>query len=283
MSRAFATLLVVSVTLAGCSVALPAGRSPTQSDTTTPAPVPTATATPTPERLAPGLTTAGVGNPAALVRAHVDAYTTSRYTVLFSERRVRAGATAISYSGLARIDESCGSYSIGVYQPRPAPPRLTQWYANGTVALSRSFTANLSGTDPGVGFTDPAPRVVRVDGTPADPCAVRPFDPTFAATLHTLYDTLAFSVLAAEDRTRLTTSNGTVATLPMLGVSGEAVRNATVKEVEVTLDPDGAVTAVEFRYTGETDEGRVKGRVSVRYEELTEPVDPPWPAGATER
>lgn len=281
MSRP-AVLLALCVLFAGCSVGLP-GDTATPTEAATPAPVPTDTATPTPERLAPGLTTAGVDDAAALVRVHTESYDGGGYAVSFSGRRVRAGETAVAHSGLARVGAGCGEYSVGVYQPRPAPPRLTQWYANGTVALSRSFTANLSSTDPGVGFTDPAPTVVTADGSPADPCAVRPLDPTFAATLLTLYDALDFSVVARGDGTWLTASGGTVPALPVTDLGGEPVRTVTVEGVRVTLAPGGAVTSLELSYTGETASGRVAGRVSVRYEGLAEPITPPWPAGAVER
>jgi hypothetical protein len=206
-----------------------------------------------------------------------------RYAVQFSERRVRTGETTTAYSGLARIGEACGEYSVGVYRPRPAPPRLTQWYANGTVALSRSFTANLSTTDPGVGFTDPAPTVVTAGHVSADPCAVRPLDPTFAATLRALYGAIDFSVERRGDGAWLTASNGTVTRLPVPALGGDAVRNVTVEAVRVTLDPRGAVTSLDLRYGGETPDGRVEGRVSIRYEGLPGSVDPPWPSGATER
>jgi hypothetical protein len=277
-------VLALCVVLAGCSVALPGGTgTPTPTPTTTPAPVPTDTATPTPERVAPGLTTAGVVDAAALLGVHTDAYGREPYAVQFSERRVRGGAATVSYAGLARVGTDCREYGVGVYQPRPAPPRLTQWYANGTVALSRSFTANVSTTDPGVGFTDPAPTVVTADGLPADPCAVRPLDPTFAATLRVLYDSLDFAVVRRGDGAWLTAAGGTVPRLPVTALGGEPVRNVTVREVRVTLAPSGAVTALQLRYAGETAAGGVEGRVSVRYEGLAGPVEPPWPASATER
>jgi hypothetical protein len=269
--------------LAGCSVGLPVGETPTATDTATPAPVPTNTATPSPDRVAPGLTTAGVTDAAALLRTHVDAHEGARYAVQFGERRVRDGESTTVYSGLARVDGSCDSYSVGVYQPRPAPPRLSQWYANGTVALSRSFVANVSTTDPGVGFTEPAPTVVTADGLPADPCTVRPVDPTFAPTLAVLYGSLDFEVTPRGDGTWLTASEGTVARLPVPAPGDEPLRNVTVGAVRITLAPDGTVTSFVLSYTGETTAGRVEGRLSVRYERLAGPVEPPWPAGATER
>lgn len=280
MSRPLVAVLVVCVVLAGCSAVLPGG---TPTDTATPAPVPTDTATPTPARLAPGLTTAGVDDAAALTRVHAGAYAGSRYAVQFSERRVKNGEPTTAYAGLARSGPACGEYSVGVYQPRPAPPRLTQWYANGTVALSRSFTANLSTTDPGVGFTDPAPTVVMAGGVPVDPCAVRPLDTTFTATLRALYSGLAFSVEQRGDGTWLTASNGTVRRLPVPALGGTTVRNVTVETVRITLDPRGAVTSLDLRYDGETPRGRVQGRISFRYEGLPGEIDPPWPSGATER
>lgn len=278
MRRPLAPLaLALLILLAGCNAGV--GGAPTPTAETTAAPVPTDTPTATPERKAPGLTLNGIVDGDRLARAHELALRGANYSYTFEGARRAEGRTVASYTGTLRATPNCDTYSYTAYQPRPRPSRLTQSYANGSVALSRSFAVNLSATDPDTELVEPAPTVVTVDGEPADPCAVRPFDPTRSATMHALYGNLSFVVSQRFDGFVLTATNGTLDSLRL--DAGGVAHNVTVRTARIQLAESGRVRSAFISYTGTFDGRRVEGTVSFRYRLDDDPVTPPWPANAT--
>lgn len=273
---ALAALLV----LAGCSVA-PSSESESVGETT-PVPVPSDTPTPTPAREVPGLTLDGVVDGDALAGVHDAALVGKSYTYVFDGSRRLGTSTVASYSGTLRASSECGRYSYTAYYERPAPSRLVQQYANGSVALARSFAVNLSTLDPDAELTEPSPSVVTADGGPAPPCETRPFDPRRLGVLRSLYGSLDFGVRVRFDGYVLTATNGTV-DVPLVGDPAAGwVDDATVRRARIKLSEDGRVESVFLSYAAETDEGTVMGIVSFRYRDLGETrVTPPWPANAT--
>lgn len=104
--RAAAALVVLLVVLAGCN----APATGTATDTMSPAPVTgTATATDAPERIAPGVTTAGVVDPEVLAGAHRDTLANTSYTVSVRNTRFFAnGSTLGTNLDVARFDGDGG-------------------------------------------------------------------------------------------------------------------------------------------------------------------------------
>lgn len=275
-----AVALAVLLVLAGCSIG--PGGEPESIGSATPAPIPTDTPTPTPAREVPGLTLDGVVDADALAGAHERGLAAESYTYDFEGSRRLDNRTVAAYSGTLRASRECGTYSYEAYHERPYPSRLVQQYGNGSVALARSFTVNLSTVDPDAELSEPAPTPVTTGDGPALPCETRPFDPSRVEMMRALYRSIDFMVRARFDGYVLTATNGTV-DVPLAGdPSVERLEDATVRTARIQLTESGRVQSLFLSYAAETDEGAVEGVVSFRYGEIGDTrVVPPWPANAT--
>ncbi|MFC7175633.1 hypothetical protein [Halosegnis marinus] len=281
MRRPLAALaLALLLVTAGCNTT--GGGPGTATGSATPAPVPSDSPTATPERVVPGLTLNGVVDAERLVRAHETALIGERYVYQFDGARRANNTTVAGYSGSFTAGPDCGSYTYRAYRDRPAPSRLTQWYANGSVALSRSFDVNLSTVDPDDLLVEPRPEPVTRDGAPADPCAVRPLDPRRSDVLAALYGNLSFTVRERFDGYVLLATNGSVPVLDVADPGGAPVTDVTVRTARVQLTDEGRVVSVSVSFAGRSGEGRVEGSHSFRvYEGDDVAATPPWPANAT--
>lgn len=281
MRRPLAVLaLALLLVTAGCNAGGGGDGVPTGS--ATPAPVPSDSPTATPERVVPGLTLNGVTDAERLRRAHETALIGERYVYQFDGTRRVNGTTVAAYSGTFTAGLLCGNYSYEVYRDRPAPSRLTQWYANGSAALSRSFGVNLSTLEWDARLVEPRPTVVTRDGAPADPCRARPLDPARAGVLGALYGNLSFRVQERFDGYVLLATNGTVPSLDVTDPGAAPVRNATIRTVRLQLTEEGRVVSAFISYEGRVKERRVSGSHSFRlYEFDGSEIPPPWPANTT--
>ncbi|WP_435195255.1 hypothetical protein [Natronomonas sp. EA1] len=124
-------LLALLLVLAGCSALAPGGDT-TPEPTLTPAPVPEDTPSPTrapPERLAPGLTTAGVDNATALAAAHA----TRLNGTYVLRRNVTVRNTNINVVARSRsVIRDNGTHERYQYTPLFGGPRLEYYHTNGT-------------------------------------------------------------------------------------------------------------------------------------------------------
>lgn len=158
---ALSVLLALALVFAGCSGAQQPGSTATerratsaQPTTTQPSTTSTATAAPTrttAERLAPGVTRAGVVNASALVDAHVSSLDTSGYEhrmQVATETRISEGNETVTSNLTRRVRATPGLSafhlrSVHVESDGNASQRTVRddW-SNGTVRLLRAETGN---------------------------------------------------------------------------------------------------------------------------------------------
>lgn len=251
-------LVAVLCALAGCGAFAGAGTAPDDSPTRTltPVSVPEETVSgPVP----PGLSRTGLANESRLVAAHVRSLEGERYYLRIAGNLTASNGTTLSvYEGNFIAGLDCGRYSYAVEEGTVASEIARLRYGNGTHA----FAGTLFFDGSVIAWVQR-----NFDGSLADPCGVRPLDPTLEGFATELLDGAGTTVRnrPGGDGVVVSVSGGSVSRLP--GPSAD-VGNVSVRSAELLVSPAGRIAAVEVRYAGRRNGTRVVGRLSLRYDRV---------------
>lgn len=279
--RRWGTLLAVVVVFAGCSGF--AGE-PTRTRTVTPAPVPTAE--PTPPRLAPGLNSTGVYDPAELAAAHARVLGNTSYTVsvtqtirhpngtLWARRVITVRLAGNESRFFVRLAVS-GPNAIGLLGEPPARAvfwsadneRIFRAFTRGNHTTYNTFRPRFSPVVGRVGTADYWEDIVVPGGQPYGDIA-----PLFAAVETRLTDR------TVRNGTTLYRIDGTAFRDPEPFARSERVGSPRNVSLRAVVDERGMVRRYRLSYAAVIDGDTVRVRRSIRYTGVgTTTVErPPW-------
>jgi outer membrane lipoprotein-sorting protein len=236
-------------------------------------------------RIAPGVTTAGVVNPAALLAAHHESVTNGDFAAVVNETRaVRRGngTTTLEFRQRFVYDAESGTYLATYRNESASDPTPTVVWGNGTAAIART---NASGHD----FYEPV----------SAPTSSVPTGSSFLVSVFAKYDFAVREVanLTDSDRTKLLLEDdgaGVEAALVLdssgriyeFRLSRASESDRRTRRVEYRLLEDRTVSRFDFEWVSDAPadvefRGRIGMEVEPNYVYLSHHYGEVIPAGST--